>query len=175
MRLTNTIRDAFVRAAMHDVPKEMDHSEEIRKIVLNDFLTKLPAKVKAVYDDIETRHWIKTDYNNYGGVSVSYPTSESRSSWNAPKLTPSAQKKVDELKEKSESNEKIRKTLESKLHQVAYSVTTRKQLVDALPEFEKYLPEDEAKAIRTLPVVTNVVADFVKAGWPKDQKKAGKK
>jgi hypothetical protein len=42
-----------------------------------------------------------------------------------------------------------------------------------LPEFEKYLPEDEAQAVRALPVVTNVVADFVKAGWP--TKKAQKK
>jgi len=46
-------------------------------------------------------------------------------------------------------------------------------LTDAIQEFENYLPEDEAKAARSLPVVTNVVADFVKAGWP--TKKASKK
>ncbi len=173
MRLTNTIRDSFIRAAMHDVPKEVDHSEEIRKIVLDDFLSKLPVKIKAVYDDASIRHWLKTDYNNYGGVSVNYPSSQTTSRYEAPKLTPNVQKKVDDLKEKSDANQKIRATLEAKLRNVAYGVTTRKQLAEALPEFEKYLPEDEAQAVRTLPVVTNVVADFVKAGWP--AKKASKK
>jgi hypothetical protein len=53
------------------------------------------------------------------------------------------------------------------LKSVAYACTTRKQLEEALPEFSNYLPEEEAKAARDLPVVVNVVADFVKAGWPK--------
>jgi hypothetical protein len=173
MRLTNTIRDSFIRAAMHDVPKEMDHSEEIRKIVTKDFVEKLHPKVRAVYDDPSICDWLKSDHNNYGEVSVRYPARE-QSGWGSkPKLTPSVQKKVDELAQKKKDNDKLRDDLESKLRRVAYSVSTRKQLVDALPEFEKYLPEDEAKAICTLPVVTNVVADFVKAGWP--TKKAGKK
>jgi hypothetical protein len=73
---------------------------------------------------------------------------------------------VDELKIKRSLQEKARADLRSKLKSVAYSVSTRKALVAALPEFEKYLPADEAKAVRTLPVVQNVVADFVKAGWP---------
>ena len=38
-----------------------------------------------------------------------------------------------------------------------------------LPEFEKYLPADEQKALRSVPVVANLVADFTKAGWPKDK------
>lgn len=53
--------------------------------------------------------------------------------------------------------------------------TTRKQAAEVLPEFEKYLPEDEPKALRTLPALANVAADFVKAGWPKNAKKGGAK
>jgi hypothetical protein len=53
-------------------------------------------------------------------------------------------------------------------------VSTRKALVDLLPEFEKYLPADEAKAIASLPAVANVLSDFVKAGWPKNQPKMPK-
>lgn len=173
MRLTNTMRDAFIRAAMHDVPKEVDHSEEIRKIVTKDFVEKLPPKVRAVYDDPSICDWLKSDHNHYGDVSVRYPARET-SGWSTkPKLSPNVQKKVDELAQKKKDNDKLRNELEAKLRNVAYSCTTRKQLAEALPEFEKYLPEDEAKAIRSLPVVTNVVADFVKAGWP--AKKAGKK
>ena len=63
------------------------------------------------------------------------------------------------------------RSLREKLHGCAYAVTTRKALVDLLPEFEKYLPADDASVCRTLPVVQNVVSDFVKAGWPKDGKK----
>lgn len=173
MRLTNYIRDAFVRAAMHDVPKEVDHSEEIRKLVLDDFVSKLQPKVRAVWDDKTICDWLKTDHNSYGNVSVTYPSREQSGWGQKPKLTDSVQKKVDALALKKTENEKIRDELERKLKGVAYSVSTRKQLADALPEFEKYLPEDEAKAIRTLPVVTNVVAEFVKAGWT--TKKDGKK
>jgi hypothetical protein len=167
------MRDAFIRAAMHDVPKEADHSEEIRKLVTQDLVSKLPAKVKAVYDDKELSDWLKTDHNTYGGISVSYPSRERTWGDAKPKLTPTVKDKVEALAKKKEENEKVRNELEKKLKNVAYSCTTRKQLAEALPEFEKYLPEDEARAIRSLPVVTNVVADFVKAGWP--TKKATKK
>ena len=37
-----------------------------------------------------------------------------------------------------------------------------------LPEFAKYLPKAVAKT-DNLPAVANLVADFVKAGWPKEQ------
>ena len=79
---------------------------------------------------------------------------------------------VDALKAEMDASNKARKALAEKLRAVAYSVTTRKALAAALPEFEKYLPPDDAAAIRTLPVVANVVADFVKAGWPKGKKPA---
>jgi hypothetical protein len=67
-----------------------------------------------------------------------------------------------------------RKELRSKLQATADAVTTRKALIDLLPEFEKYLPADEAKAVATLPAVANVLSDFVKAGWPKNQPKMPK-
>jgi len=47
-----------------------------------------------------------------------------------------------------------------------YACTTTKQLRELLPEFDRYLPAEEEKTLRTLPVVQNIVADFVKAGWP---------
>ena len=65
--------------------------------------------------------------------------------------------------------------LETKLMAAANSCTTRKALVELLPEFEKYLPADQAAACKTLPAVANIMADFVKAGWPKDEAKKGAK
>ena len=45
-------------------------------------------------------------------------------------------------------------------------------LAEALPQFAKYLPAEPVKgaAPRSVPVVIDVVEDFVKAGWPKGQK-----
>jgi len=71
------------------------------------------------------------------------------------------------LANKSAEQERQRVALRDKLKRAAASFTTRKQLAEAMPEFEKYLPADEAAAIRSLPAVTNVVGDFQRAGWPK--------
>lgn len=76
-------------------------------------------------------------------------------------------KKLEALAGQLHRQQQTRSALKDRLRSVAYACSTRKALLAALPEFEKYLPEDEPAALRTLPVVANVVADFVKAGWPK--------
>ena len=165
MKLTNHLRDAFIRQAMNDVPN-IDYAEQIRKAVMDDTIDTLPPKIKAIWKDAALREWIKTDWNNFGGVSVTTPAI-SRA---GVKLSPGAATLVDELKALNDAQKKQRKELEDKLRGCAYSVTTRKQLAELLPEFVRYMPKDEAAAIRTLPAVANVVADFVKAGWPKDKR-----
>jgi hypothetical protein len=57
---------------------------------------------------------------------------------------------------------------------VAEGASTRKALVAALPEFEKYLPAEVEAPVRSLPAIANVVAEFTKAGWPKGEKKDAK-
>ncbi len=166
MRLTNTLRDAFVRAAMDDVPAAVDYTEAIRKAAVDDAVSQLPASVQAIWHNSKSQY-LKTTTLHHGGTSIVVPAS---SNYNIDfKLTLAGQAVVDKLVTDQRESKKARGALSEKLRAVAYSVTTRKALVDALPEFEKYLPADEAKAIRTLPVVANVVADFMKAGWPKDK------
>ncbi len=168
MKLTNTIRDAFVRAAMDDVPAPVDHKEAIRSLAMADALAALPPKILAAWKDVGTREYIKTCTAWLADVSVCVPTSVSYSRDHA--FSEDAKAKAAVLKAEMKTSNDARKALETKLRAVAYSVTTRKALAAALPEFEKYLPPDDAAAIRTLPVVANVVADFVKAGWPKGKK-----
>ena len=173
MRLTNNIRDAFIKAAMDDVPS-VDHKEEIRSIAFKDIVDQLPINVQKVYKDSKTRDFIKTAYCTYGGVSVTVPSVSGYSS-DSPKLTEEAKKKVGDLKAANQANQTLRGELSSKLRNAAYGCTTRKQLAELLPEFESYLPSDEAKATKmNLPAVANVLSDFVKAGWPKNQKKMPK-
>jgi hypothetical protein len=65
-------------------------------------------------------------------------------------------------------------SLEYRLKAVAEGASTRKALVAALPEFEKYLPSEVEAPVRSLPAIANVVAEFTKAGWPKGEKKNAK-
>lgn len=170
MKLTNLIRDAFIKGVMNDVPSKADNSEAIRKLVVDDMVSRLPTSVRQLWDDKANRHWLKTDFNSYGSVSVSYPAADRANSWNKPALTPMVQAKVDMLEVEAKQDRETRSSLEQKIKTAAYGCTTRKQLVELLPEFEKYLPEDMAKATRTnLPAVANLLSEFTKAGWPKNK------
>lgn len=166
MKLTNTIRDAFVRSAMDDVPSE-DFTEQARSLITADAVAALPPKVRAIWNDKTLRHLVATFYcHQHREFTAQVP------GCNELKLSPETMTALDALGGKHVAQITSRRALKDKLRSVAYSVNTRKALVDALPEFEKYLPKDEAAACRTLPVVANVVSEFVKAGWPKG---AGKK
>ena len=169
MRLTNYIRDAFITAAMQDVPK-VDYNSQAEKLAREFMQKEFESLFPGIDPNGAVNPWLEKNtmtmpgsLQNIYGVAPTYRVLE-----NDPKIWP----KLCEISEKHKEQNKSLQDLRDKLRNVAYSCTTRKALADALPEFEKYLPEDEAKAIRSLPVVTNVVADFVKAGWPKQN--AGK-
>lgn len=168
MKLTNTIRDAFVRSAMNDVPS-IDYVEQARALLLADSIAQLPPKVRAIAKDKDLSHFVET--SNYHAGSLGYPTVYAG---RGERFKPSTELavKLDNMRALSESQALQRKELQSKIKAAAYSVTTRKALADMLPEFEKYLPADEQAAIKTLPAVANIVADFTKAGWPKGKKPA---
>lgn len=168
MRLTNTIRDAFIHAAMNDVP-QIDYQAQAEKLA-RDWLDKSFAATFPGVDKAkaEASGWLDR-------VGVRMPVGLSNLYTYAPgyeclKHDARLWDKLQALSQKHEAQVRHRNELKDKLHAVAYSVTTRKGLADALPEFEKYLPADEPAAMRSLPVVANVVADFVKAGWPKGAK-----
>jgi hypothetical protein len=176
MKLTNSIRSAFVRAAMDDVP-QIDYDETIRKAVTEAALRALPPAVRKVYDDEKLRPYLECTFIRCGDVSVSVVGRDSR--WKEPesqlpKLSKQDQTALDKLAAQQKEQEATREALQKKLTAAAYAVSTRKGLVELLPEFEKYLPADEAAANRSLPVVANIVADFTKAGWPKGKKPAAK-
>ena len=166
MKLTNTIRDAFVRAAMQDVPST-DFTEQIRAAVMADAVDQLPPKVRTIYKDKALSQYVRTDWvANRLPQSVSVPCSRDQKF----KLSEKAAALVADLQARKNAQDEQHTALRDRLKAVAYSVSTRKALAEALPEFEKYLPADEAAALRTVPVIANVVAEFVKAGWPKGAK-----
>lgn len=165
MKLTNTLRDAFVRAAMNDVPS-VDYVQQMRELMLADAVKQLPAPVKALWDDPKTRDFLNLENARLPGKIGGYafvPCAR-RMDYNP---SASAQKKLDGLVDRYSIQREQHNKLKADIKAVAYGCSTRKQLVESLPEFAKYLPLEAAPADRTLPVVANVVTEFVKAGWPK--------
>ena len=168
MRLTATIRNAFVHAAMDDVPS-VDYREKIRSLVTEAAIASLPPKVRAVWDDPDLRAYLAHDYNYYGDhhkavyIGVGTPT---LGGWKPPEAVSLEINRVGQLEKDQAAR---RDALHQKLQGVANSVTTRAALLAALPEFEKYLPDASAPASRQLPAIANLVADFVQAGWPKKE------
>lgn len=170
MRLTKYIRQAFVRAAMDDVPK-IDYDAELRKAFNRIARDALPKEVATLIDNKVVEpflhiSWVTTPHG-MSNLSAYIPRDKERDF-----IQHTNKKGWLELEniiaKKTEQTHKLRQ-LEAKLEGCAASVNSRKQLAELLPEFEKYLPEDEPAAIRTLPVVANVLSDFVKAGWPKEK------
>ena len=166
MRLTKTIREAFVRAAIADVPTT-DYLQLVRDAVLADLVAKLPPKVRAVWDDPKLRHWVNTDWGSFYRVSVTHPSMRNSQT---PALSSETDAKCAEWMRLHKEQESSIRKLRDSLSAAAESMTTRKGLAELLPEFEKYLPEDEKQALRTVPAIANLVADFSKAGWPKGKK-----
>lgn len=169
MRLTNTIREAFVRSVMNDVPF-IDYEEQIRSLV--------NKKVEAIHKSVGIQ---KIDTERLTSIYISIRGTEgkrySSTSVYVKGLTASEQRGIQSdldliaLADNEYAQAESRNALRKKIDYAIKACTTRKQAVEALPEFEKYLPEDEAKAMRSVPAIANVLSDFVKAGWPKGQKK----
>lgn len=168
MRLTNLIRDSFVTAAMNDVPK-VDYEKQIKDQYQLGMLDLMPPELVGLYE--KNKMWFSHSFKHIQGVSTSFQI-VSPSDYGVTELKPKRKAEIDRLVALHKEQRRTRNDLQDKLKAVAYSVTTRKALAEALPEFEKYLPADEPAACRTLPAVANLVADFTKAGWPKSQQTA---
>lgn len=165
MKLTNYMRDAFVSAAMQDVPHTAyeEQAESFGHKSVNALFAKTFPGVDKNNPDVE-------DWLNQRGVNMPKGLGDLYTyapSYDCLASQPDVWAELCRLGEKQIAQNEVRHALEVKLRAVARSCNTRKQLVEALPEMEKYLPEDEPAAMRTLPVVANVIADFVNAGWPK--------
>lgn len=157
MRLTNYLRDAFVRAVMDDVP-DIDYRELVQERATANALRLLPPAIQQVWKHAEMRGFIKMDSAYIGGFYLYVPGV----SIDATKIEDDD---IHAWAKLHDTQSEMRSELESKVRAVAYSCTTREALLKQLPEFQKYLPIDAPKSA-TLPAIANLVSDLVKAGWP---------
>ena len=165
MKLTNYLREAFVKAAMNDVP-QVNYEQQCRDLVQ----TMRKAVLKPLGLDKADPNRLCNHTTVWMPKSMPNMTVHGLTSDEAKAIA--ADPKIVAFCNAHEAQKQARSELQSKLEGIASGCTTRKQLVELLPEFEKYLPADTPKPGANLPAISNVVGEFIRAGWPKDQKNA---
>ena len=175
MKLTNYDRDAFVASAMEDVPK-VDYSETAKKLWTATVKASLP--VDLLNTITKYPEWFNSNYVSLPGCMQNFQSKYRGDGVDAdkwqkdfPELKVVISEMADKLKEQQLSHQKLREQLRGAI----LLCNTLKQADEALPEFKKYLPEDRDgdKKCRQTPVIANLVADLINAGWPKDQSTQG--
>ena len=166
MKLTNSDRQAFIAAVMNDVPS-IDYDEQAQKICESYVRATLPPTIARLSFDPMMREHLK---ENWIGAPSPFSTYSYRGGvikfdvWKKS----AAYKQLLDLRDLATEQALKHGQLSSKLYGLIYSCNTLKQAKAMLPEFEKYLPEDrDTKMDRSLPAISGLVADLVKAGWPK--------
>lgn len=166
MRLNKYHKGAFVEAVLQDLPAT-DYDEIAQKLVRDAMVERMPAKVRAVYDDKDVRHWLRNERMSMPGSLQNFYCVTGSNNGEVPgelkeRLLELSQLKREQTSKKDAFGQKIRAAIDS--------CQTRKQALELLPEFEKYLPKDTTSTgVSNLPVINNLVAELVQAGWPKDK------
>lgn len=149
MRLTNYLRDCFIRAVSNDLPEPTKPTyEDIQKALYDNFATS----VKVVYDNPATQNVLKTSWVYLGDGNGQTLITASQNYENLPIYV-----------EYQEACKKRQAAIGS-LRSVANGRTTLKQLQEALPELVKYMADEKKKPTPGLPVVANVYADLKALG-----------
>lgn len=170
MRLTETDKEAFVRAVMDDVPKH-DFDTMAQQIVTGYFKKVLPKKVLAVVEDKETRDYIDSNYVGMpNGLNYYYYSRCRPLGWQGwAQLPDDVKVRLLELATFKKEQDKTRSTLRAEVRGMIEPVTTLKAALAKLPEFAKYLPAERGPVVIAGLPVANVVAELNKAGWPKKE------
>lgn len=152
MKLTNYMRDAFIRSVMLEVPKP-DY-DAIRKEFQEALYKAMSKDVRRVFRTAPRalRTWYSWDFADRGQREFVIGDVD---------VNEAAAPFLEKLKARDAFSDKLRR--------LVYGLSTDKQLRDALPELAHHLPKVYTTT-PNLPTVCNVVADLVKLGWtPKVQ------
>lgn len=158
MRLTNQMRDDFVKAVMSKVRRRQKWSREACVEEINKrFAEVLPDDVKVflkAHPNLVCREskclpdWItytNDDYRRWRYASV--VLGQNLGDIN-----------IDDIQKNHalwKKEEERRNQMAQRLREVAYSVTTNTDLAAALPDLVKFVPKDEPKVKKQLPVANS--------------------
>jgi len=199
MQLNKTHKAEIINKIMADIPRT-NYGETINGIVQAKAYELMPAEVKVVYDNEDTRKFLSKRhcmaYGEYaGGIGNVYWASQTthdtlylnRPHYNdmddalTKELLAEVRVAVDKAVRRAEEQGKARNSMREKLYTMLQGIRTLKQAKDMLEvELHKYLPapppkDDAQKAAQaSTALVPYVVANLREMGWPKDQEPSTK-
>lgn len=166
MRLTKDDKSAFVMAVMADLP-EVDYNEQVRKIVTDYFVARLPEAVSRVYETAP--EWVNTLHVSTPGHCPTAYAPILDPSYNTQHDHPELWSTLVGISAQISAQHTVRRELQQQIRSAIEGCTTLKKAKEVLPEFEKYLPADRDSIInRSMPVISNLIVTLTEAGWPKD-------
>ena len=197
MQLNKTNKAEIVNKIMEDIPR-VDYAQLTNGIVQAKAYELMPAEVKVVYDNEDTRKFLARRHcvaygDQTGGIGYVYwcaKTSNDTLYLNRPhyndgdgeltkKLLSEVRAEVDVAVRRSEEQGKARNSMREKLLTMLRGIRTLKQAKTLLePELHKYLPveppkDDAQKAAQaSTALVPYVVANLREMGWPKEDQKS---
>ena len=167
-RLTKALRESTIRAIMNDVPKpdETTCSEEFMELVK----TVMPNEVLSVY--LTAPKWlddctynVTANSNKCGWEYYSRNQLYLRYKWHTYGCEGWSEAMINYADDLSDILTN-RILLMKKLEGILANCRTVKQFKDALPDFEKYAPDETVAPTKNTPVTTNLMAEVVALGWP---------
>ena len=168
MRLTQYDRQAFVAAAMEDVP-QVNYDKQAEKLVKEYLKTTLPVDLQNAM--VKYPDWFPARSVQMPGELQNFATPMCRDNCSSSFLRkhPKLLVQVEALSEMKHQQTQKRCQLEMQLKGAISHCPTLKAALEILPEFAKYLPEDRDgdKKCRQTPVIANLITDMMNAGWPK--------
>lgn len=151
MKLTNAIKDSIIYAVMKDTPEEYSR-EQARNDAEIICVQCMPLKVRELWERKETRQWVKVEYAN--GIEGYIPSGGT------------SHPEFVAIIARSRASARARDELRKHVRNVVYQFSTDKQMRESIPELDIYIPKVEKK-IEQLPIVTGLVDELKKAGFPK--------
>ncbi len=160
MRLTNQMRDDFVKAVMSKVRRRQKWSREA-------CVEEINKRFAAALDD-DIKEFMKTHPNLVARESQCLPDwlcwksdGGHHRRWSYASVVVYQKIEdiiIDDLEKNHElwkKEEERRNQMAQRLREVAYSVTTNTDLAAALPDLVKFVPKDEPKVKKQLPVANS--------------------
>lgn len=175
MKLTKYHRQAFVNAVMQDVPS-INYDELCQKVIEDDMLRVAPAELVRALQNKVVRPYILNGAacwshkaRQVDGSYIQAWTLDLSSITVFAGYEPSdkARVELENLFMAAAKQWLDRSRLKDKLQGAIDGCTTLEKAKKLLPEFVKYLPEEEDPPSKFVPVLTGLVDDLTKLGWPK--------
>lgn len=170
MRLTAELRAQIVRAIMDDMPALStnllkSYRDTMDKRAREVAREQLPEKVRAIYDDVDLRSYINSEYVNICCAGYSLPTLAR--GWDGRQVLSAAIATDPAFDAAHTAYDKLRDDAQRIQNQLALNVAiprTVKAFIEMFPDLAKYAPEEPTPATANLPATTALMDSLRAAG-----------